>query len=304
MRRKEEERCDVQPYEERRCTVSRKTPEECSVELRSAPGGTVRRFDGTTHLPSPDPEPPVLVTRRLPALVSLALVAACASSPGPGAAPTPTSTAPSEPDSRLAELEAIYRARADSALLEVHPTDVAFMRGMIAHHTQALRMSELAPRNGAGPQIRTLAARIINAQKDEISVMEGWLRDRGEPLPTLGPGGHMEGHDAAGHDADSGAMPGMLTMEQLRELDEARGEAFDRLFLRSMIQHHNGAVRMVHALFDTDGAAQDDLVFKLASDIQVDQITEVARMESMLEALDDPGPAGGPGLDPEPQDLQ
>ncbi len=88
------------------------------------------------------------------------------------------------------------------------------------------------------------------------------------------------------HGADHAMhMPGMLTPDQIRELDEARGPDFDRLFLTYMIQHHNGAVTMVHDLFGADGAAQGDLAFKLASDIQVDQISEIARMELMLEAL-------------------
>jgi uncharacterized protein (DUF305 family) len=84
-------------------------------------------------------------------------------------------------------------------------------------------------------------------------------------------------------------MPGMLTPEQLAELVAARGGQFDRTFLAYMIQHHRGAVTMVHDLFATDGAAQDEAVFKLASDIQVDQTTEIARMESMLAEMDDAG---------------
>jgi uncharacterized protein (DUF305 family) len=87
------------------------------------------------------------------------------------------------------------------------------------------------------------------------------------------------------------AMPGMLTPEQMRELDDAQGAEFDRLFLTYMIQHHQGAVTMVHELFAIDGAAQDPATFKLASDIQVDQRTEIDRMESMLEALPDAGGA-------------
>ena len=87
-------------------------------------------------------------------------------------------------------------------------------------------------------------------------------------------------------------MPGMLTPEQLEELAAARGSDFDRLFLEYMIQHHKGAVSMVRDLFATDGAAQDDFVFKLASDIHVDQATEIARMELMLEALAAPEPGG------------
>jgi uncharacterized protein (DUF305 family) len=84
-------------------------------------------------------------------------------------------------------------------------------------------------------------------------------------------------------------MPGMLTPEQIRQLDQSRGPQFDRLFLTYMIQHHQGAVTMVSDLFATDGAAQDERAFKLANDIQVDQRTEIARMERMLQALSAPG---------------
>ena len=77
----------------------------------------------------------------------------------------------------------------------------------------------------------------------------------------------------------------MLTEEQLRQLDAARGAEFDRLFLSSMIQHHRGAVTMVKELFGSYGAGQDEIVFKLASDVNVDQTTEIARMERMLVTL-------------------
>jgi len=77
-------------------------------------------------------------------------------------------------------------------------------------------------------------------------------------------------------------MPGMLTDAQMKELDAARGPDFDRLFLKYMIQHHQGAVSMVKQLFDTYGAGIDDTVFKFASDVNVDQTTEIARMEKLL----------------------
>jgi uncharacterized protein (DUF305 family) len=147
-------------------------------------------------------------------------------------------------------------------------------------------MAGLAPTHGASPAVQTLCARIINAQKDEIATMQQWLRDRGRPAPEVSITGTtlvVHGPDYAMH------MPGMLTPEQIQELDDAGGSDFDRLFLTYMIQHHQGAVTMVHSLFGTDGAAQDGVVFKLASDIQVDQITEIARMELMLEALPTPG---------------
>src|SRR5262249_31404082 len=80
-------------------------------------------------------------------------------------------------------------------------------------------------------------------------------------------------------------MPGMLTDDQMKQLDQASGPEFDRLFLRFMIQHHRGAVSMVHELFSSYGAGQDELVFKFASDVNVDQSTEIARMERMLFTL-------------------
>ncbi|RNC79525.1 MAG: DUF305 domain-containing protein [Balneola sp.] len=175
--------------------------------------------------------------------------------------------------------------------------DVDFMTGMIAHHAQALIMSDLAPKNGASPEVQRLASRIINAQKDEIATMQTWLRDRGQPVPKVRieglmlmidtEGGEHMGHE--GHGAHGGHsnhdhmnMVGMLTQEQLAELSEAKGIDFDRLFLEYMIQHHMGAVTMVEKLISTDGAVQDEGSFRLATDINVDQITEIERMKLML----------------------
>lgn len=230
-------------------------------------------------------------------LATLLSVAAhgCAGKPAPQAQLGPPATdnpparhptpAPTRPDpATVARLEALYQARADSALTGYHAADVHFMTGMIGHHAQALVMSGFAPENGASPTIRTLCARIINAQKDEIDIMQAWLRDRGEQVPEIHiADGHLmiHGPEHAHH------MPGMLSAEQLDELRQARGTDFDRLFLKYMIMHHRGAVTMVLDLFATDGAAQDDFVFKLASDIQADQGSEIRRMELMLEALGD-----------------
>lgn len=206
-----------------------------------------------------------------------------------------------------AELEALYRARTDSALMEFTDADVRFMTSMIGHHAQALEMARLAPTHDASPTIRTLAARIINAQRDEIETMQRWLRERGQPVPEVGASGmpataddtrgddrspdrqQAGGQQAPGQqtgDDTTMQIPGMLTPEQMRELDEARGREFDRLFLRYMIQHHEGAVVAVRELFATDGAARGDVTFKLASGIQVDQITEIERMESMLDSME------------------
>jgi uncharacterized protein (DUF305 family) len=167
--------------------------------------------------------------------------------------------------------------------------DVRFVTGMIGHHAQALVMGALAPTHGAGSSVQILAARIINSQQDEIALMQRWLGERGESVPDV----MITGTELMLHGAEYALhMPGMLTPEQMQELDEARGTEFDRVFLTYMIQHHRGAVTMVEDLFGGEAATQDEAVFKLASDIQADQLTEIARMGRMLTALPDV-PLGG-----------
>ncbi|MEE9473189.1 MAG: DUF305 domain-containing protein [Acidimicrobiia bacterium] len=219
--------------------------------------------------------------------IATALLTALATAACGGAARTGPQAAPQPADAATAELEAIYRARTDSALMRFTEADARFMTGMIAHHGQALVMAGLAPTHGASPPLLTLSARIINGQQDEIATMQRWLRDRGQPVPEI----HIEGTTLLLHGVGDHAMhmPGMLVPDQMQDLDQARGPDFDRRFLTYMIQHHRGAVIMVHDLFSTDGAAQDGAVFKLASDIQVDQTTEIARMELMLKGLPDTG---------------
>ena len=181
-----------------------------------------------------------------------------------------------------AAAEAGSPASSAAARPAANPADVNFMKGMIGHHAQALVMAGWAPSHGASPAIQTMAARIINAQRDEIALLQTWLRDRGLPVPEAKPGPMRMTMNGVEHDM---MMPGMLTDAQLQELDAARGPEFDRLFLRLMIQHHQGAVAMVQELFDTPSAAQDQTVFKLASDVSADQSSEIVRMQRMLAAL-------------------
>ncbi len=193
-------------------------------------------------------------------------------------------TAPGNSDTEQTDrLEDIYWARQDSARNVFSQADVDFMTGMISHHAQALVMSNMAPTHADSRAVKTLAARIINAQKDEIETMQTWLRERDQTVPEV----HIEGTKLMMHGAGDHAMhmPGMLTQSQIDELNAARGPEFDRLFLTYMIQHHGGAVTMVKELFRQDGAGQGDVAFKLASDIHVDQVTEIARMENMLARM-------------------
>jgi uncharacterized protein (DUF305 family) len=174
------------------------------------------------------------------------------------------------------------KARADSARYPYTEADIHFMQGMIGHHAQAIVMAKWAPTHGASSSVQVLAARIINAQTDEIVTMQNWLKDRHQVVPEANPAGMTMTRNGVTHTM---LMPGMLTPEQMKQLDAARGTEFDRLFLTFMIQHHKGAVAMVAQLFGTYGAGQDELTFKFASDVNVDQTTEIARMEKMLAAL-------------------
>jgi len=172
--------------------------------------------------------------------------------------------------------------------------DVRFMQGMIGHHAQALAMTALIPARSSRQDIRSLGQRITVSQKDEIAMMRQWLTDRHQPVPTSDA---MHDHQAAadhsmnmpGMAMSDTLMPGMLTAEQLSELARANGDEFDRLFLKDMIHHHEGALVMVASLLGTTGSAQEAEVFRFASEVDSDQRAEIARMNALLDTL---GPTG------------
>ena len=209
-------------------------------------------------------------TRRdLPILLLAAIVvAACAH--GTRSSAMRTATGPEA---------AKAKARADSVRWPYTAADIRFMSTMMHHHAQAIVMSKMAPTHGASDAVLRLTQRIINAQSDEIAMMSRWLADRNQPIPTPNPAGEVMQMDGMTHTM---LMPGMLTEEQMKQLDAARGPEFDRLFLTFMIQHHRGAVTMVQELLANRGAANDETVFKFAADVNVDQTTEINRMLEML----------------------
>ncbi|MEU9236401.1 DUF305 domain-containing protein [Streptomyces subrutilus] len=145
--------------------------------------------------------------------------------------------------------------------------DHAYVRGMIEHHRQALTMSSLAPQRASADGVKRLAERIAAAQQPEIGAMEGWLARH--PAPPGASGGH--GHDHS-------AMPGMATQEQLRELTGATGADFDRLFLKLMTAHHEGALKMAgQALAGGNNVAVEEM----ATEVVATQTAEVHRMRAM-----------------------
>jgi len=206
-------------------------------------------------------------------LLGTLVIAACSAS-------TQSSTPRGQPVPSGAPMSPAEMARADSGRPPYSPADVHFISGMIGHHAQAVLMAGWAPSHGASESVRALCERIVVAQRDEIAFMERWLRERHLPVPDAD-----ATHDMMPGMSHAEMMPGMLTAEELTQLDKSRGTEFDRLFLEFMIKHHQGAITMVDRLMGSQGAAQDDNIFKFASDVNADQTAEIDRMTIMLNAM-------------------
>ncbi|WTO32758.1 DUF305 domain-containing protein [Streptomyces virginiae] len=152
--------------------------------------------------------------------------------------------------------------------------DRTYVSRMIEHHRQALTMSALAPDRAASEGVKRLAERITAAQKPEIGAMEKWLTRH--PATTPPPATATPAAPAAGH--DHGAMPGMATERQLAELTAATGTDFDRLFLKLMTTHHEGAVTMAgEALAGGNNVAVEEM----ATEVVATQSAEIHRMRAM-----------------------
>jgi uncharacterized protein (DUF305 family) len=197
-------------------------------------------------------------------LIAGAAMAACRTGHGPQIIQP---GAPGQPSQVIAADKAV-----DLSKVQYTAADVRFMQGMIGHHAQALEMAALLPSRTSREDMRLLALRIEVSQADEIKMMQHWLEVRGQKVPDL------HAHHAHG----ATLMPGMLTAEEMSRLAEAKGGAFDQLFLELMIKHHEGALTMVKELFSTPGAGQESDMFAFASDVDADQRMEIERMGAMI----------------------
>jgi uncharacterized protein (DUF305 family) len=159
--------------------------------------------------------------------------------------------------------------------------DITFAQGMIPHHTQAIAMSKMAAQRAGSPQVKDLAARIQAAQQPEITQLSGFLRAWNAPVPpTNSPMGGMGQGDMGQMDhGASGAMPGMMSGDQMRQMGQATGDAFDRMFLQMMIAHHQGAVTMGNAEL-ADG--ENPEARQLAQRIITAQQREITEMQTLL----------------------
>lgn len=243
---------------------------------------------GRTHVDGfPDPNRSGLMqvkrASQLVILLAIVVVGACASA---GASAGDGSRAGADLAEHQADEAAHAGRHADDAdpaahhggdAAGVHPGDVRFMQQMIGHHAQALTMAAMAATHGAGEHLLRLAEKIDISQRDEIGMMERWLRDRKQEVPPRA--------DAHAMHRPGMSMPGMLTPEELARLDGARGREFERLFLTFMIRHHEGALQMVDELFASPGAAQDSDIFRFVTDVAADQLDEIDQMQYLLDTM-------------------
>lgn len=211
-------------------------------------------------------------------LLSLAVLAGCKTT-GSGSTQPPIVQpgAPGTSSQTVAPSQA-----SDLSKVQATEADIKFMQGMIHHHAQALDMVALLETNTGSDDMRKLGQRIKISQRDEIGMMQRWLRARGQDAPDPH-AMHMPG--MLGMDHDMVMMPGMLTEQEMEHLATLKGVEFDRAFLTGMIKHHGGAITMVHELFSTPGAGQESIIFAFASDVEADQQMEIDRMNGMLAAL-------------------
>ncbi|MEU7752731.1 DUF305 domain-containing protein [Micromonospora sp. NPDC049101] len=191
---------------------------------------------------------------------------ATSTSPTPTVSPVPTDLtviAPGRPG-EAAATRAAHEVR-DAGPAPHNSLDVLFVRMMIPHHAQALAMAELAADRAADPDVRALAERIRASQGPEMGMMRGWLQTRGLPAQA-------EGHD-------HGTMRGMQTPEAMRQLAATRGPDFDRLFVRMMTAHHEGAIEMATNLLTV---GSDLTLNEFATSLATEQTVEIDRMREVL----------------------
>ncbi|TLS47865.1 DUF305 domain-containing protein [Streptomyces montanus] len=176
----------------------------------------------------------------------------------------PSVIAPGKPGEAAQTLSAEDASKQRTDDDSPNSADFDYARKMIQHHSQALDMTELAPKHAESTQVKRLAERIAAAQGPEIDAMKRWQK------------AHGRDEKAGTHDHE--AMPGMATEAQLKKLRAAKGEAFDELFLTLMITHHEGAITMA-----TDVLAQGNniQIGEMADDVIAQQTTEISKMRDM-----------------------
>ncbi len=152
------------------------------------------------------------------------------------------------------------------------PYDLRFIDEMIMHHQGAIISAEMMIGDSERPELRDLARRIQQSQREQIERMrawrEQWYPDTTAPAMDMDPMGGMM--DMMG--GNGGMMDGMMA-------DMMGGEQANRMFLRMMIPHHQLAIDMAE---DALRQAEHEDLKGLAREIVADQSAEITEMEGYL----------------------
>jgi uncharacterized protein (DUF305 family) len=200
-----------------------------------------------------------LTTAALISAAALGL-AGCGNNSDPGSMPGMTHGTPTGAVTRTAP-----------AAGQFNDADITFATEMIPHHQQAVQMATMADSQATTTAVKQLATAIKAAQGPEIKQLSGWLTSWGKPIPTP-----MPGHDM------SGSMPGMMTQDEMSQLDTTKGSMFDRMWTQLMIKHHQGAVTMAKT---EQATGKNTAAIALAKKIETDQNKEIATMRRLLAQL-------------------
>ena len=199
--------------------------------------------------------------RRIPALLAVTVAAAlsltaCGNGSGSGDQSTGSNGA----------------ASSSASTGDFNNADVTFAQHMIPHHQQAVQMAKMAKSHASSSQVKQLATKIEAAQGPEIRTMQNWLKEWGK-----GDSGSMGDMNMDG--MDMGDMPGMMSNSDMHMLDQMQGMGWDRMFLKMMIRHHQGAIEMAKT---EQTSGQNPEAIALAKKIATAQQAEITKMQQML----------------------
>jgi uncharacterized protein (DUF305 family) len=155
---------------------------------------------------------------------------------------------------------------ASQAAGDLSSDDVMFLQMMIPHHQQAIDISNIALKSSKDVELLALADTIIEAQTAEIVQMSSWLKEAGASMDM--------GHSMSG-------MGGMLDEAELSTLAVAKGKEFDALWLKGMIEHHDGAIDMSSMIAD----ASNPEIKAFGENVIKDQSAQIDQMNAMLKRI-------------------
>jgi uncharacterized protein (DUF305 family) len=139
--------------------------------------------------------------------------------------------------------------------------DVSFAQQMIPHHNDAVSMAKLVPSRSSNPKVVDLASRIEKGQSPEVQQMQGWLTTWNASMSMPG--------------MDGGTMPGMMSADDMKKLEQAEGAEFDKMWLDMMIKHHQGAIDMAKTELGKGASTDAKALAQKIIDAQQGEITEM-----------------------------